>query len=167
MCLSGLTSACKKKFEVELNIHLEVRNIPFLLDRTENSIPFSTQFLWSRKTFFFKGDVFSSFSRFVAHIPYFGVRLLSLTLGNLQPVPAMFLIASDASIKEVAYGYIAPFPDARYQVNTVAHNHGGIITFSPVVSEASTPPTPPLAWSTELPLPTSKHESGQELVITN
>ena len=38
-------------------------------------------------------------------------------------------------------------------------NHGGIIrkelpqhSFTIVVSEASTPPTPPLAWSTELPL---------------
>ena len=45
-------------------------------------------------------------------------------------------------------------------------DHGSIIrkempqhSFTIVVSEASTPPTPPLAWSTELPLPTSKHVS--------
>ena len=52
------------------------------------------------------------------------------------------------------------------------HNHVNIIrkelpqhSFTVVVSEASTPTTPPLAWSTELPLPTSKHVSRQEYVI--
>ena len=32
-------------------------------------------------------------------------------------------------------------------------------SYSIVVSGASTPPSPPLAWLTELPLPTSKHLS--------
>ena len=47
--------------------------------------------------------------------------------------------------------------------------HGGTIkkelhqhSFTLIVSEASTPPTPSQAWSTELPLPTSKHVSRQE-----
>ena len=31
-------------------------------------------------------------------------------------------------------------------------------SFTIVVTQSSTPPTPPLAGSTELPLPTSKHE---------
>ena len=35
-------------------------------------------------------------------------------------------------------------------------------SFTTVESEASTPPTPPLAWSTEIPLPTSKHVNRQE-----
>ena len=44
--------------------------------------------------------------------------------------------------------------------------HGGIIrkelpqhSFTIVVNEASTPPTPPLAWPTEIPIPTSNHVS--------
>ena len=47
--------------------------------------------------------------------------------------------------------------------------YGGIIrkelpqhSFTIAVSEASTPPTPPLVWSTELSIPTSKHASRQE-----
>ena len=46
--------------------------------------------------------------------------------------------------------------------------HGGInyegaaaTLLTIVVSEASTPPTPPLAFPTELPLPTSKYVSRQ------
>ena len=35
-----------------------------------------------------------------------------------------------------------------------------------VVSEANTPPTSPLEWSTELPLPTSKHVSREKKVIS-
>ena len=59
-----------------------------------------------------------------------------------------------------------------YLLHYFLHNnasHGGVIRkelpehfFTIVVSEASTPPSPPLAWSTELPLPTPKHESRQE-----
>ena len=34
-----------------------------------------------------------------------------------------------------------------------------------VVSEASTPPTPPLAFPTEFPLPTSKYLVGKDLLL--
>ena len=46
---------------------------------------------------------------------------------------------------------------------------GGIIrkelpqySFTTVVNEASAPPTPPLAWSTEVSVPMLKHVSRQE-----
>lgn len=62
-----------------------------------------------------QGDVFASVKRFIDHIPYFGVRLLTKTLGYFQPIAAIFLATSDVTIPEVLDGYKAPYPDPRYQ----------------------------------------------------
>ena len=65
-----------------------------------------------------------------------------------------------------------PFPCTEKKMFCISMDfplcHGGIIRkelpqhfFIIVVSEANTPPTPPLAWSTELPLPL-KYVSSKE-----
>ena len=62
--------------------------------------------------------------------------------------------------------------EKKIHMHKGGHNHGGIIwkelpqlSFTIAVNEASTPPAPPLAWLTELPLPTSKHVNRQEKAI--
>ena len=59
------------------------------------------------------------------------------------------------------------FPFLFLLSSIVCFIFGGIIRkelpqHSFTIVEASTPPTPSIAWSTEYPLPTSKHASRQE-----
>ncbi|XP_066984962.1 haloalkane dehalogenase-like [Macrobrachium rosenbergii] len=62
-----------------------------------------------------QGDILSSTSNILQHIPYLSWRTVTSFLGRHVPVKTVFTVASDAPKSAVHGGYEAPFPSALYK----------------------------------------------------